>query len=59
MGIFSCAVIKERRYWHSVVTGKEKEDNLFLGGGGDGGDIFHTGKIVDDCYLKIMGYEGA
>ena len=27
-GVFSCAVINKRRYWPSVVPGKEMEDHL-------------------------------
>ena len=27
-GIFDCAVIKNRRYWPSVVTGKDMEDHF-------------------------------
>ena len=29
-GVFACAVLKKRRYWHVMVPGKEMEDH-FLG----------------------------
>ena len=28
-GVFSCAVMNNRRYWHSMVPGKEMEDHLW------------------------------
>ena len=38
--IVSCDVIKKRRYWTSMVPGKDMEDHF---GEWNWGEIFHTG----------------
>ena len=44
-GLFSCDVVKKRRYWPSMVPSKYMEDNL---GEVDVGDKYTIQVIVDD-----------
>ena len=44
-GVFACDVIKDRRYWPSMVLGKEMEDNF---GEVEVGETDSIQRIVDD-----------
>ena len=47
-GIFSCAVVKKRRYWPSMVPGKEMEDHFGAAEVGETDDIHGT--VDGDIY---------
>ena len=51
-GIFSCAVIKKRRYWPSMVPGKDMEDHF---GEVEVGETYAIHGTVDDAIYNLWG----
>ena len=51
-GMFACYVINNRRYWHSVLPGKEMEDHFGKVGLGNTDAIQVT---VDDIIYNLWG----
>ena len=51
-GVFSCDLIKKRRYWPSMVPGKEREDNF---GEVEVGEIDDTHVTVDNVIYNLWG----